>query len=173
MYESKAECRFLRSLGGDAVGMSTIPEVVAAHHCNLKVLCLSLMTNKVIMTGDEGAPVATHAEVLEAVEQRSQQMQLLVTHIVETMRDEVLPKLPPLRQVTLDVTHRAKREYYRAQSSISGTAAAAAAAAVDEPAPKEESWTVKVSTLLMGATIFCVGALVGSASTRTRSRVSA
>ena len=32
MYESRAECRFLRGLGGDCVGMSTVPEIVAAHH---------------------------------------------------------------------------------------------------------------------------------------------
>ena len=37
-----SECRFLRGLGGDAVGMSTVPEIVAAHHCNMQILCLSL-----------------------------------------------------------------------------------------------------------------------------------
>ena len=45
-YETKAECRFLRSIGGDAVGMSTIPEVIAAKHCGMKILGLSLITNK-------------------------------------------------------------------------------------------------------------------------------
>lgn len=45
-YETKAECRFLRSVGGDAVGMSTIPEVIAAKHCGMKILGLSLITNK-------------------------------------------------------------------------------------------------------------------------------
>jgi hypothetical protein len=177
MYESKAECRFLRSLGGDAVGMSTIPEVVAAHHCNMKVLCLSLMTNKVVMTGDEGAPVATHAEVLESVEKRSKQMQQLVTHIVETLREEVLPKLPPLRQVTLDLKARAKRDYYRAQSNSSNSETASSLLGQEEEQQlvKESRWTVHVSTLLVGATIFCVGALIGSlsGSSRTRSRVGA
>jgi len=99
-YESKAECRFLRSLGGDAVGMSTVPEIVTAHHCDMRTLCLSLITNKVVMAGDEGAPVATHAEVLEAFEKRSIQMQTLVKEIVATIREEVLPKLPPLRQIS-------------------------------------------------------------------------
>jgi purine-nucleoside phosphorylase len=36
MYESKAECRFLRMLGGDTVGMSTVPEAVTAQHCNMQ-----------------------------------------------------------------------------------------------------------------------------------------
>lgn len=112
MYESKAECRFLRQLGGDAVGMSTVPEVVAAHHCNMKVLCLSLITNKVVMAGDEGAPVATHAEVLEAVAQRSVQMQTLVKQIVETMRKEYLPRLPLLRQVSLLVSDDLERSFH-------------------------------------------------------------
>jgi hypothetical protein len=123
MYESKAECRFLRSLGGDAVGMSTIPEVIASHHCQMKTLVLSLMTNKVIMTGDEGSPVATHAEVLEAVQQRSQQMQTLVTEIVAHLRDHVLPQSAPLPSVTLTVSRAARKEYalYRQASSLTET----------------------------------------------------
>ena len=116
MYESKAECRLLRMLGGDCVGMSTIPEIVAAHHCNMKTLCLSLITNQVVMTGDEGAPVASHAEVLEAVAQRSIQMQTLVRQIVATIKDEYLPKLPPLRQVSLFITDDLKLKFHRERS---------------------------------------------------------
>jgi purine-nucleoside phosphorylase len=111
MYESKAECRFLRMLGGDCVGMSTIPEIVAAHHCNMKTLCLSLITNQVVMTGDEGAPVASHAEVLEAVAERSGQMQKLVQQIVATMNIEFLPTLPPLRKVSLLISDELKRNF--------------------------------------------------------------
>ena len=37
-YETPAECKFLRLMGADAVGMSTAPEVVVAKHCNMKVL---------------------------------------------------------------------------------------------------------------------------------------
>lgn len=101
MYESKAECRFLRNVGGDAVGMSTVPEIVSAHHSGMKILCLSLITNKVIVSGDEG-PAASHAEVLEAVQNRSVDLQALVKEIVSLLQLEILPSLPDLPQVTLE-----------------------------------------------------------------------
>ena len=44
-YETRAEYRMLRRLGGDAVGMSTIPEVLAARHADLRVLGLSVISN--------------------------------------------------------------------------------------------------------------------------------
>ncbi|MCC9606032.1 purine-nucleoside phosphorylase [Blastopirellula sp. JC732] len=44
-YETRAEYRFLRKIGGDVVGMSTVPEVIVARQCGLKVLALSTVTN--------------------------------------------------------------------------------------------------------------------------------
>ena len=44
-FETPAEIRAIRILGGDVVGMSTVPDAVACHHCGLKVLGLSLVTN--------------------------------------------------------------------------------------------------------------------------------
>ncbi len=43
--ETKAECAFMSHIGADIVGMSTVPEVIAARHCGLKVLALSIVTN--------------------------------------------------------------------------------------------------------------------------------
>ncbi|NXB88794.1 PNPH phosphorylase, partial [Vidua chalybeata] len=44
-YETPAECRYLRRVGADAVGMSTVSEASAARHLGLRVLGLSLITN--------------------------------------------------------------------------------------------------------------------------------
>jgi len=61
-YETRAEMRMLRSLGGDAVGMSTAHETIVARHADRRVLGFSLITNKATDDVEAGA---THAEVIE------------------------------------------------------------------------------------------------------------
>jgi purine-nucleoside phosphorylase len=61
-YETRAEMRMLRSLGGDAVGMSTAHEVIVARHAGIRVLGFSLITNKATDDVETGA---THEEVIE------------------------------------------------------------------------------------------------------------
>ena len=62
-YETPAEIRMLRTLGADLVGMSTVPETVAARSLGLDVLAFSLVTN--LAAGITGAPL-DHTEVLAA-----------------------------------------------------------------------------------------------------------
>ncbi len=62
-YETPAEIRFFRGIGGGAVGMSTVLEVVAARHMGARILGISCITNKAAGLGDE--EVLTHAEVQE------------------------------------------------------------------------------------------------------------
>ena len=61
-FETQAEMRMLRGLGGDAVGMSTAHETIVARHAGARVLGFSLITNKATEDVQEGA---THEEVLE------------------------------------------------------------------------------------------------------------
>jgi purine-nucleoside phosphorylase len=61
-FETRAEMRMLRGLGGDAVGMSTAHETIVARHAGARVLGFSLITNKATEDVVEGA---THEEVLE------------------------------------------------------------------------------------------------------------
>ncbi|HJS17155.1 MAG TPA: purine-nucleoside phosphorylase [Anaerolineales bacterium] len=62
-FEGPADLRFLRMAGSDAVGMSTVPEVIVARHGGMRVLGLSGISNKANL---DGSTVTTHEEVIEA-----------------------------------------------------------------------------------------------------------
>jgi len=62
-FETPAELRFLHIIGSDAVGMSTVHEVIAARHGGLRVLGVSGISNKANL---DGSTVTTHEEVMEA-----------------------------------------------------------------------------------------------------------
>lgn len=63
-YETRADCKFLReAMGADLVGMSTVPEVIVARHAGMRVLCLSLVTNKVVSTPYRDVRAEARAEL--------------------------------------------------------------------------------------------------------------
>ena len=126
-YESKSECAMLRLLGADAVGMSTVPEILAAHHAGMAVLCLSLITNKVVYFDEEPAATsstsddgrkekgeigvngsihANHDEVLQAVNSRGEQMVQLVAGVVQKIGKEYLPFMDELQPICLETAGR-------------------------------------------------------------------
>lgn len=78
-YETPAEVRMLRALGADAVGMSTVPEAIAARQAGLKVLGISLITNAA--AGLTKKPVS-HAEVLETAARSRSRMTALLRRIL-------------------------------------------------------------------------------------------
>ncbi|GJM39805.1 MAG: purine nucleoside phosphorylase [Ardenticatenaceae bacterium] len=63
-FETPAELRFLRAVGADAVGMSTVPTAVTARHAGMKIMGISSITNKAVPDPEPGT-VLDHEEVLE------------------------------------------------------------------------------------------------------------
>lgn len=97
-FESRAEARFLKAAGSDAVGMSTVPEVIVARHCGWKVLALSVITNNVVtgmpQKATESAPdeeeipldagKANHKEVLEIGLHAAEDLENIVENIADS-----------------------------------------------------------------------------------------
>lgn len=79
MYETPAEVRAFGILGADAVGMSTVPEVVAARHAGMKVLGISCITN--MAAGILDQPL-NHEEVMKTAKETEEKFKLLVKKIV-------------------------------------------------------------------------------------------
>ena len=81
-YETPAEVRMLRSLGGDVAGMSTVLEVIAARHMGVACLCLSLVTNAAAGLAAEPRQPLTHEEVLAAAAEGAARLQRLLAALL-------------------------------------------------------------------------------------------
>ena len=81
-FETPAEYRWLHTIGGDAVGMSTVPEVIVACHSGMKVFAMSVITD----LGVTDVPVKiTHEEVLEAANAAAPKMACIVAGIINKL----------------------------------------------------------------------------------------
>ncbi|HLG03024.1 MAG TPA: purine-nucleoside phosphorylase [Bacteroidia bacterium] len=84
-FETPAEYNYIRIIGGDAVGMSTVPEVIAARHMNIPVFAVSVIT-------DLGVPgkivVVTHEEVQRAAEMASNKLTRLMKEMIARLEQE-------------------------------------------------------------------------------------
>jgi len=81
-FETPADLRFLRAVGVDAVGMSTVPEAIVARHSGMRVLGISGISNKANLDGDTET---THEEVLEAGKVLVPKLMTLVTGVLREL----------------------------------------------------------------------------------------
>ncbi len=80
MLETKAEYRYLSTIGADAVGMSTVPEVIAARHMHMPVFAVSVITD--MCTPDRIKKVAL-SDILEAAAKAEPRMTLLIRELIK------------------------------------------------------------------------------------------
>lgn len=79
-FETPAEYEAYRIMGGDAVGMSTVPEVIVANHAGMKVFGVSVITD---LGGKDVTEVPTHEDVQRAAEQAQPKMMEIMRELVE------------------------------------------------------------------------------------------
>ena len=82
-YETPAEIRAFRTLGADLVGMSTVPEVIAANHARMEVLGISCATN--LAAGVNPDATLSHEEVIETTRRKGEEMRRLIYAIISRL----------------------------------------------------------------------------------------
>ncbi|KAJ6636102.1 Purine nucleoside phosphorylase [Pseudolycoriella hygida] len=88
-YETVAELKMLKILGVDAVGMSTVHEVITARHCDITAFAFSIITNKCV-TEYESMEEANHDEVVDVGKRRQSILSVLVCKMVTKINDAAL-----------------------------------------------------------------------------------
>jgi len=78
-FETLSEYRMVAKLGGDCVGMSTVPEVIVARHMNLETFGISVIAD---MGNEESIETITHAEVLEAARNAEPHVRKLIKELI-------------------------------------------------------------------------------------------
>lgn len=81
-FETPGEYKYMRIIGGDAVGMSTVPEVIVGNHAGMKIFGVSVIT-------DEGNPITpkkiSHQEVVAAAKEAEPRMSLIIRELVAVL----------------------------------------------------------------------------------------
>ena len=81
-FETPADCRFLKMVGADAVGMSTVPEAIVAKHGGMKILGFATITNKI---DPDGTNKASHEEVLEVGDQLAPNLMKIIRGVLRRL----------------------------------------------------------------------------------------
>lgn len=82
-YETPAEYRFYSTIGGDAVGMSTVPEVIVARHCGMEIFGMSIITNQANDLNEE--TLNNGDDVIEAANKATEKLSCLFQKIIENL----------------------------------------------------------------------------------------
>ena len=82
-FETPAEYRYFRTIGGDAVGMSTVPEVIVAHHGGMEVFAISVITD---LGGFGDIIKCSHEEVQKAAAEAQPRMTLIMRQLIEEIQ---------------------------------------------------------------------------------------
>lgn len=87
-FETPAELRMLRTLGVDAVGMSTVPEVIVARHMGMRVCAISMITNQALGEENDTTPpdIPDHERVLRIAEAASGHLATLLADVIAQIR---------------------------------------------------------------------------------------
>lgn len=81
-FETPADCRFLKMVGADAVGMSTVPEAIVAKHGGMNILGFATITNKI---DPDGTNKASHEEVLEVGDQLAPNLMKIIRGVLRRL----------------------------------------------------------------------------------------
>jgi purine-nucleoside phosphorylase len=103
-YETPAEIKMLRSLGADAVGMSTVPEAIVANHMGMEILAISCITNAAAGISDQKL---SHAEVTDVAAMVKDDFTRLVSIIVEHFDREAEE---PVQEKTTETTTKGDKD---------------------------------------------------------------
>jgi purine-nucleoside phosphorylase len=81
-FETPADCRFLKMVGADAVGMSTVPEAIVAKHGGMDILGFATITNKI---DPDGTNKASHEEVLQVGDQLAPNLMKVIRGVLRRL----------------------------------------------------------------------------------------
>lgn len=88
-YETVAEAKALKMLGADAIGMSTVHEIIAAHQMGVRCLGISLLTNDIMTDYSSMEDIVEHEHVVEMGARKSKEFVMLILAFIKSVRREM------------------------------------------------------------------------------------